>query len=523
MIPSSAMAGPTAREPLFIGRYAICDRIAAGGMATVHLGRLLGEAGFSRTVAIKRLHPQYAMDVNFAKAFLDEARLASRIRHPNVVPTLDVVSLDDELFLVMEYVAGEPLGVLLGASVARDVSIPLEVCSSVILALLHGLHAAHEAKSDHGYPLDIVHRDVSPQNVLVGSDGVGRVVDFGIAKALGQLHVTREGQLRGKLAYMAPEQVQGQVVTRQADVFAASVVLWEMLARRRLFKAESEGALLDAVLSAPIEAPSRYAPHVPLEVDQIVLTGLSRNTEDRYASAEEMALALEEAIAPATARWVGEWVRAVASERLQKQADLVADIEATLSSGVDSAPTQAVRKMDAASPWTDTPADTTATVPFAERQPATQMSSVAQVPMTGPNAARTTTGSAGPTLESPHRRVVLAAGAALLALAGLATAVWAVHPPAVAQSYAPPTPAATDAAAPAGSSAPSDVSVGSGLLGPSTPSPPEAGVAMGATAPTGRATDPSAPTATTRYRPDTGAKKLHSTKDAGSIRFTVPD
>src|SRR5580693_5872615 len=161
-------------HPRVIGRYALYEELASGGMATVHLGRLMGPVGFSRTVAIKRLHAAYAKDPEFVAMFLDEARLAARIRHPNVVPTLDVVARDGELFLVMDYVQGESLARLVRASAATRRPIPVEIVSSIVCSVLFGLHAAHEATNDQGEPLSIVHRDVSPQNVLVGSDGVAR-------------------------------------------------------------------------------------------------------------------------------------------------------------------------------------------------------------------------------------------------------------------------------------------------------------------------------------------------------------
>src|SRR5580658_5515960 len=155
-------------EPRLLGRYAIYDKIASGGMATVHLGRMLGAVGFARTVAIKRLHPQYAEDPEFVSMFLDEARLVARISHPNVVPTLDVVNTDGELIIVMEYIRGESLARLIRAAAQRDSVIPAPMAATLLVGVLHGLHAAHEAKSERGEPLGIVHRDVSPHNILIG-------------------------------------------------------------------------------------------------------------------------------------------------------------------------------------------------------------------------------------------------------------------------------------------------------------------------------------------------------------------
>src|SRR5689334_7609894 len=209
-------------------------------MATVHFGRLIGPVGFSRTVAIKRLHPQFAKDPEFVSMFLDEARIAARVRHPNVVPTLDVVATEGEMFLVMDYVQGESLSRLTRGLRARDSRIPPDIAVTILAGALHGLHAAHEAKDEQGQPLEIVHRDVSPQNILIGTDGVPRVLDFGVAKAAGRLQTTREGQIKGKISYMAPEQLHGGRVTRQTDIYAAAVLLWETLTGQRLYEGDNE-------------------------------------------------------------------------------------------------------------------------------------------------------------------------------------------------------------------------------------------------------------------------------------------
>jgi len=313
-----------------IGRYALFGELAAGGMATVHLGRFLGPVGFSRTVAIKRLHAQFAKDPDFVSMFLDEARLVARIRHPNVVPTLDVVSLEGELFIVMEYVEGESLASLLRRSASRAERAPLAVSVAVMLAVLHGLHAAHEATSERGEPLHIVHRDVSPQNILVGVDGVARVLDFGVAKAAWRLQTTQEGQLKGKLAYMAPEQLQRSDVDRRLDVYAASVVLWEALTGRRLFQGEPQ-QILAQLTSATVSAPGQLVAGIPPELDRVVLRGLSREVDARFSTAHEMAVALEGAAPIASQREVGEWVRLLATTTLQQRAERVAEIESVSS------------------------------------------------------------------------------------------------------------------------------------------------------------------------------------------------
>lgn len=325
-----------------VGRYALYAEIAAGGMATVHFGRLLGPVGFSRTVAIKRLHPQFAKDPEFVSMFLDEARLAARIRHPNVVPTLDVVATNGELFLVMEYIQGESLSRLTRAYRDRNARTPPRIVAAIMSGALHGLHAAHEARNERGEPLGIVHRDISPQNVLVGSDGVARVLDFGVAKAAGRVQTTREGQLKGKLAYMAPEQLTG-VVSRQSDIYAAAVVLWETLTGKRLFTGDNEAMVLGKVLSGVQEKPSTYildgrqAPPDGItmqgleQLDLVTLRGLDQNPTKRYATAREMAIALEKCVGLATPSEVGEWVETTAREVLHHRAEKIAQIESTTS------------------------------------------------------------------------------------------------------------------------------------------------------------------------------------------------
>ena len=315
------------QAPIVLGRYAIFDKIGAGGTATVHIGRLAGAAGFSRTVAIKRLHPHLADEPEFISMMIDEARLAARVNHPNVVQTLDIASVDRELLLVMEYVRGESLGRLLRLESARNRRIPLSIVSAVVSGALYGLHAAHEAKSDRGVPLGMVHRDMSPQNILVGVDGVARMIDFGVAKAVGRLQTTRDGDVKGKLAYMAPEQLSGKATTRAADIYAAAVVLWEALTGRRLFQATDDGELMGKVLAGPASAPSGYASEVPQAADIVTMRGLAREPTDRFGTAFAMAEALVRAIPPALPTEVGAWVEEVAHEGLARRAAQLDAIE----------------------------------------------------------------------------------------------------------------------------------------------------------------------------------------------------
>ncbi len=324
---ASGANAPSAESPLIVDRYAIYDAIASGGMATVHLGRLIGTAGFLRTVAIKRLHSQFAHDADFTAMFLDEARLASRIQHPNVVSTLDVVMNDNELLLVMEYVRGESLSRLIRR--ARDRGVPLapRVVVAIMSGALHGLHAAHEAADEKGVQLGLVHRDMSPQNVLVGTDGVARVLDFGVAKAAGRVHTTRDGDIKGKVLYMSPEQLSAQALTRTADIYAAGVVLFEALTCVRMFAGENEGAALTKIIHNEIQLPSMIDPKLG-RFDQIVRRATMADAKGRYPTAIAMAAELEASCGPpASNAEVSECIQELVGELLDERARIVAEIE----------------------------------------------------------------------------------------------------------------------------------------------------------------------------------------------------
>ena len=318
---------PTADHPLLVDRYAIYDAIASGGMATVHLGRLIGTAGFLRTVAIKRLHSQFAHDADFTAMFLDEARLASRIQHPNVVSTLDVVMNDNELLLVMEYVRGESLSRLIRRARDRGGCLPPRVVVAIMSGALHGLHAAHEAVDEKGAALGLVHRDMSPQNVLVGTDGVARVLDFGVAKAAGRVHTTRDGDIKGKVLYMPPEQLSAAPLTRTADIYAAGVVLFEALTCLRMFAGENEGAALTKIIQNDIQVPSASDPALA-RFDRIVRRATAADANARYPTAIDMATELEAHCGPAASNAeVSACVQGLVGELLDERARIVAEIE----------------------------------------------------------------------------------------------------------------------------------------------------------------------------------------------------
>jgi serine/threonine-protein kinase len=281
-------------------------------MGTVHLGRIVGASGFSRVVAIKRLFPGLAADASFRQMLIDEARFASRIRQPNVVPILDVVEAESDLYVVMEYVHGLPLADVVGRG-AEPMPVPIAV--AIAEAVLFGLHAAHEARAEDGTPLGIVHRDVSPQNILVGADGVARLIDFGIAKAATRMQVTDPGILKGKVAYMAPEQLLFQPVARHADVFSASVVLWEMLAKRPLFPFDA-GERVRRIAERPAP-PGHYSSGVDAALDAVVLRGLDRDPARRFPTAEAMAIELRRDRTVASTVDVARWLAEMAADDLE--------------------------------------------------------------------------------------------------------------------------------------------------------------------------------------------------------------
>ena len=259
--------------------------------------------------------------------FLEEARLAARVRHPNVVPALDVVSLNEEILLVMDYVHGETLSRLVRVATRLGEHVPPRVAVGIMCGALEGLHAAHEAKSEKGNPLGLVHRDVSPQNIMVGTDGVTRVLDFGVAKATAKRTETRGDLIKGKAAYMAPEQLVGGIVDPRADIFGASVCLWQALTGERLFMGDSFEAIAQSVVTEPIRPPSQISPNIPRALDEVLMKGLDREAEHRWPTAREMAIQLERALQPATVREIGAWVDRIAGDRIHARARVVAQIE----------------------------------------------------------------------------------------------------------------------------------------------------------------------------------------------------
>jgi serine/threonine protein kinase len=280
-----------------LGRYELLAPIAQGGMASVWAARQWGSRGFSKIVAIKTMLPTISDDPRFERMFLDEARIASKIRHNHVVEILDLGEQDSMLYLVMELVDGESLSTIRRAA-AEHGGIPLSVSIRIIADVCAGLHAAHELHDDEGESFGLVHRDVSPQNVLVGYDGVTKVLDFGVAKVAGRTaDTTGIGHARGKPPYMAPEQALGHSLDRRADIFSLGIVLYQLVAERHPFRGENDIATLHNIISdRPIVSPRSYVPDLPEGVERIILQALERDPALRFQSARDMELALERCI-----------------------------------------------------------------------------------------------------------------------------------------------------------------------------------------------------------------------------------
>ncbi|MCB9598304.1 MAG: serine/threonine protein kinase [Sandaracinaceae bacterium] len=316
-----------------LGRYEVLTQLASGGMATVYVARRGGVAGFERLVAIKVLHPHLAHDGDFISMFLDEARLAARIHHPNVVATLDISDTEgDGFFLVMDYVEGDHLGHLLRGAAQGGERLPTPVTARIVMDALAGLHAAHILTSADGEPLNLVHRDVSPHNILVGADGVARITDFGVAKAQVRLSSTRDGQFKGKLSYMAPEQAANGQADQRSDLFSMGIVLWESLTGRRLFRGENNADVLNKILNPQVPRPSQLDPALE-PFDAVTAKALAKEPDDRFQTADEFLEAIEEA-----ARTVGGvgTPRSVGREVKRWLATKIAEEKDTIQSSIDA-------------------------------------------------------------------------------------------------------------------------------------------------------------------------------------------
>ena len=279
------------------GKYHIFATLGRGGMADVYLSVARGPIGFNKLVVVKRLRAQLADEMAFREMFLDEARLAARLNHPNIVNTYEVGENKESYYIAMEYLEGQPLNKVLKDSIRGRVPLSYAICARIAADGLAGLHYAHELTDYDGRPLKIIHRDISPHNLFVTYEGQVKVVDFGIAKAALSSTETEAGVLKGKVAYMAPEQAIGGGIDCRADVFSMGIVLWELVARRRLFQGDNAAVTLHKLMNEPIPNVASVVPSVPSKLDAIIAKALAKDADDRYSSALEFRRALEEFIA----------------------------------------------------------------------------------------------------------------------------------------------------------------------------------------------------------------------------------
>jgi serine/threonine protein kinase len=277
------------------GRYQLIEPLGRGGMATVSLGRLDGPGGFRKWAALKVMNREFLAEQDAQRMFLDEARTAARIDHPNVAQVFDLGEQDGTLWIAMEYLHGESLRAVLEEAIHQGKSpLPPALAAHIILGAAEGLHAAHELRGGDGELLCCVHRDVSPHNIFVTYDGSVKVVDFGIAKVADRSVATRTGVVKGKLAYMSPEQSLTRAVDRRTDIFALGIVLWELLTCRRLFRAATETETFERLRSGHVDPPSSVVRGIPAGLDEIVLRALQQDPERRFPTARAMAGALHE-------------------------------------------------------------------------------------------------------------------------------------------------------------------------------------------------------------------------------------
>lgn len=293
---TEGQAAPPTPEgaPKRIGKYRILRQIAQGGMAEIYLASATGIEGFEKLCVLKRILPLLAANQEFVQMFLDEARIAASLLHSNIAQVFDIGSDQGSYYFVMEFLRGKDLRHILQESFTRQSVVPYEHVVTVVTGVCSGLHYAHEMRGKDGKPLSLVHRDISPQNIFVTHDGNVKLCDFGIAKSAAQLTETRVGTLKGKIRYMSPEQCSSEPLDRRSDVFALSIVLWELLTLRRLFSGKSDFDIFKAIVEEPIPAPSRFRTDVPEGLEQIVMKGLAQEREERFQSAQELQLALED-------------------------------------------------------------------------------------------------------------------------------------------------------------------------------------------------------------------------------------
>jgi len=308
------------------GKYFLLERINVGGMAEVYKAKTVGVEGFEKIVAIKRILPSVAEDEEFIKMFVDEAKITSQLSHANLAQTFDLGKIDDTFYIAMEYVPGKDLRAVFERCKRRGDRMPLQLAAFVVSRVCEGLDYAHRKRDTSARELHIVHRDVSPQNIILSYEGEVKLIDFGIAKAANKITKTQAGILKGKFGYMSPEQVRGLPLDGRSDIFAAGVVLYELCTGERLFTGSSDFSVLEKVQQAKVTPPSQVEPSIPIKLERIILKALAREPEDRYQQAADIAaeltrFLLESQQRPVTRDDVAAFMKATFPEDERREAD----------------------------------------------------------------------------------------------------------------------------------------------------------------------------------------------------------
>lgn len=316
--------------PKRIGRYEILGELAAGGMAEILLARVSGPGSFRRALVIKRILRSYAGSATFVRMFLDEARIVASLQHPNVVHVQELGEHEGEAFLVMEYVAGENAASLLKRAVAMNEPLDPRLAAHIVAEAAAALHAAHELVDDRGEPQHLVHRDVSPHNLLVSYDGHVKLVDFGIAHYAQRSTKTEPGELKGKFEYMSPEQGLGRELDRRSDLFSTGIVLYELSTGRRLFKRASAARTIEAICREPVTPPSRVVPGYPPALEAIVMRALAKDPDERFATGAELRRALLEVARdlPSPVEALAEKMQALFADRIAIKNEMLRHVDA---------------------------------------------------------------------------------------------------------------------------------------------------------------------------------------------------
>ncbi|MFY0563444.1 serine/threonine protein kinase [Archangium lansingense] len=425
------------------GKYQLLRKIASGGMGQVFLALERG-AGLERLVVLKLILPHLAEDEEFLTMFLEEARLVARLAHPNLITILELTEIDSRHCLAMEYVQGDDVRRLEKFARTQGKPLPVGLVLRIIAEAAAGLHYAHQARNPQGQPLHLVHRDVSPQNILVGFDGGVKVIDFGVAKAAGSASQTATGVLKGKYPYMSPEQANGQHVDGRSDLFALGVVLWELLTGKRLFKGESDLMTLRLVRDCQVPPPSQLNPKLPPGLDELVLRALATTPEGRFPDCGAFRLAIEDYILqyrlPASNAHLSAYLRELYTERIARESDPANLDQLTEDSDLDSKsnPSSSVRSLSRQLP------QRVPTPPPAPGTPIVQQSR----PLTNGSAKHTLS---MPPAPEPRRRLplvaigagvgvlLICAGAAIVMLRQQpATSTQPTEPPQVVRTQPPP-------------------------------------------------------------------------------------